>query len=359
MLNSKTTKDESQMECSKNPKFKIEKLKIKQKSNNNLLLNNKYYKLSKGLKENKDNLKFKNLPEQHHYNKRLLNFIKQKHKEKHIKANFIQKNKQFVQKLNNINSFKKLDYFSRKVLFDNYLKRYLSPDKQKQKKGMFGDLEPLNKKNFRKGSLTERNFHSSHKKSRQNTFKSSKKSMPRLFCSNSFKSNKKLFSKTPQMKNSKSKKLEKLQSAKSIFKPLDTVTPSSKYLKKTPKMDMSPFNVRFKKVFFDKNNLNEILNLKSNNSPQGLINYNKILAESFSNPKNLKVISLIENILEGNEDSMLKQKEEIFSSTSTSANVDLLKYFNKFSENYKALNTKKSYVLKYKKRLNDLIEKYY
>ena len=330
---------------------------------NPILKNNSYHMLSKSIKSKRKLIYNENNPKQK-MTKRIFNLWKtSRTSHKLSKKDFIKQNKQIVANLNNLNHVKELDYFSRKMLFDNYLKTYLRAGlTQKQKRNMFSDYMKA------KGKQDESDrFLLSCQRSRleKEINKRKKKS-----CSITKKTKKGRFYSTRQghhvilSKKPKSFTLVKNKSTgrvvkRSTSKKLKVVTSRPKGM--TPKnyvtdhpVGFSPFNLRFKKIDFSRDNIfTQHSDPKSKESHEEEFEY--MVANSFQKMKKVQAIDRLENIMNGNQ----HESTELLTLDSTNPvvlNCDLKKILNFYKQKLKGMKTKYNYMEKHNGKLNKVFE---
>jgi hypothetical protein len=180
---------------------------------------------------------------------------------------------------------------------------------------------------------------------------------PTSYDKNRSASKKKLKSFTIRKNKSRSKK----KKAKSS-KPLKVKTSKLKFsTPKNYKMDISPFNLKYKKINFSKNNILtnasemcEAEMAKNNKNYDQEFEY--LVANSFKNSKKIKTIDRLENIMNGKLCEKLDM-QSLNTSSPVLLNCDLKKMLNFYQEKLKALKTKAIYIEKHNGKLSKIFEK--
>jgi len=326
--------------------------------------------LSKSLKSKRKLIYNENNPKQK-MTKRIFNLWKTSRDDHKInKKDFIKQNKQIVANLNNLNQIKELDYFSRKMLFDNYLKTYLRAGlTQKQKRNMFSDymrsrgkqdesdkflLSCQRSKIMKDIQRKQKKSCSISRKTKKGRYYSTGKGQ-RVFIKRTVKSKNKSFTIT---KNKSTGKLRS-KSKRGKSKKLKVITSRSKGL--TPKncltekqIGFSPFNLKFKKIQFNRKNI--LLKTDDQTSKDGHEEeFEYMVANSFQKMRKVQTIDRLENIMKGGQiDTM--DLQTLDSSNPVVLNCDLKKILNFYKQKLKALKTKYNYMEKHNSKLNKVFE---
>ena len=322
-----------------------------------LLHQNSYHMLSKSIKSKRNQLYNENFQKQKKMTNRIFALWKSSRENHQVsKKDFIKQNKKMVANLNNMNQIKELDYFSRKVLFDNYLKTYLRPGlSEKQKMNMFSNymraqgkqeqsdlfLDSCNRKKRRKirrrDLSVKTNIREKKNAALRNPLTAKNRSLPKRKL-RSFTIGK---GKLKNKKKAKSTRLLKVKTSKS-----QGFTPKSR---KNKNLEISPFNLKFKKINFDKTDIFEGQGTartmgKGNRACEEEFEY--LVANSFKNSKKIKTIDRLENIMEGKVSDSL-DLHRLDTRNPVVLNCDLKKVLNFYKDKLRALKTKSNYIEKH------------
>jgi hypothetical protein len=148
------------------------------------------------------------------------------------------------------------------------------------------------------------------------------------------------------LKKKTSKKLKVITSRSKGMTPRNCLTEKQ--------IGFSPFNLKFKKIQFSKNNIFiEKTDPASKESHEEEFEY--MVANSFQKMRKVQTIDRLESIMNGNQKESM-DFQTLDSSNPVVLNCDLKKILNFYKEKLKALKTKYNYMEKHNSKLNKVFE---
>lgn len=277
--------------------------------------------------------------------------------QKLCKKDFIKQNMQIVTNLNRLNQIKELDPFSRKVLFDNYLKTFTRVGLcQKQKKILFaksmqaqGKTEQsdqfltscptsklwpkrhLHRKNCEKEYSAHSKKHQNHRKARAAPIKAASKSKTKSYVIRSKIS-------TKHKEEAMAKTCRSMgQTPRNLFK-----------------RDFSRIHVKLKPIQIESDEALAGLERKQKFSQEN--EFESLVERSFQKAEKKRSIEQLENVVNGQSEAGF-ETHVVDSSNPVTLNCDLKKILHSYQDRLKALKTKSNYVDKHKAKLGKLLER--
>lgn len=315
---------------------------------------NKYGQFSAGLKKKKKKLLLQKGFRINQTNiKNLMHTTKSKEsKESYMMKNFLKKNKKMMNSLKE--NRLKIDYLSRKQMLNQCLKEYLKNESDELYQDQLKSLREAHKikanqtardnlhvsRPYQKRNIKYRSANQKNNSRKINNSKSKPTLQPHFSAKHLILSGNPIFSTNesnfyPIFDSSQKEKNFQMKHKQQLKKIVNSGG------LKANLMDMSPFNIHFKKIKFGPSSTNSELK------------FDNLLALSFQDSKKLKAVHQIETILKG-EQQKSETKDLGFTENPVEKNLKLKIKLNQEMERLKSLKTQNFYSRKHLGKLSAL-----